>query len=62
MTYVTLPQALWGNGDRHKMRGLLHSIMGRHGHAAGSYLKMVKNYRQSITLQRRFYIGNRKWP
>lgn len=28
--------------DRHKMRGFMHSVWGRHDYAAGSYLKMLK--------------------
>lgn len=52
MKYITIPEAHRNNGDRHKLRGMLHSILGRPSYAAGSYLKMVKNYDHADALHR----------
>lgn len=51
MRYITLQESIRLNGDRHKLRSLLHSIMGRYDYAAGSSLKMIKNYKRSDSLR-----------
>ncbi|PKR56356.1 hypothetical protein COO92_21360 [Thalassospira lohafexi] len=42
------------DSDRHKMRGFMHSVWGRHDYAAGSYLKMLKFQRKADAFRSAF--------
>lgn len=48
--HVSLSGAFCSNGDRHALKALLHSIMGRYGWACGSHLKAIRNYDRAFWL------------
>ena len=48
-----IASSIQGEGDRQRLRGYLHSMLGRPSFAAGSYLKMVKKYRKADDIRER---------
>lgn len=45
--YLSMADEQRFNGDRHKLKGLMNSIMGRPSWAAFSYVKMLRNYKRA---------------
>lgn len=49
--YVTIGQSYWANSQRHKIKGMINSILGKPEWAAFSYIKMVKNAEKARFLE-----------
>lgn len=71
MPFPTMAETQRSNGDRHKLKGLINSIMGRPDWAAFSYLKMIKNYKRANFLdeltegleeEKKWYLVRTKMP
>jgi len=45
--YVSLSSPFIANGDRHKAKGMINSILGKPDWAAFSYVKMLRNYEKA---------------
>lgn len=57
MKFLTIAETHRENGDRHKLKGYLNSIMGRPHWAAFSYVKMLRNYECADWCER--FLGGR---
>lgn len=54
MSYFFLSESIRLNGQRHKLKGDMHAVLGRPGFAAGSYLKAIRNEVRAIELESLF--------
>jgi hypothetical protein len=49
---MTLAGSFREQAREHNLRGLLHSMLGRHSYACGAYVKGMKDYARSIEVGR----------
>lgn len=49
--FVTIHDTIRRNGERHMLNGMMHSVFGRYGWAAGSYLKAMRNFERARCLE-----------
>jgi hypothetical protein len=54
--WVSLPESIANNGERHLRRGHWYALTGNLAYAVGSYRKATRNFKEAAAME--FWIGH----